>query len=74
MPVVVCEVLVVVVVVVWLGSGELDGVWATATVTASSRIDVRSTAFLMQFLRRFFLPVGVQLPLPNRGVVLLETS
>ena len=72
LPVVVCEVLVVVVVVVWLGL--VDGVWATATDTASSRIDVRSTTFLMQFLRRFFLPVGVQLPLPNLGGVLLQPS
>lgn len=77
MPVLVCVVLVDVVVVVVLGFCELeldDGVWATATDTANSRIDVRSTAFLMQFLRRFFLPVGVQLSLPRCGGVLLKTS
>jgi hypothetical protein len=77
--VVVCEVLVVVVVVVWAGELELDdeleldGTCATATATASSRMDVRSTTFLMQFLRRF-PALGRAGPSKNKGEALLKTS
>ena len=65
--VVVCDVLVVVVVVVVWGlelDPEVDGVCATATVTANSRMDASNTAFLMQLLRRY-LPLGVHAPLPR---------
>lgn len=71
--VVVCDVLVVVVVVVlWGVVPELDGVCATATVTASSRMDVSNTAFLMQLLRR--LPALGRAALSQSQERLLKTS